>query len=140
MSHDDVSARLAAKVTQLGFCVIRANTAFEAVKCYAKHPFAMVIADIHLPDTRGWLMAAKLLFVDPTARIWLYESRSSHAEVTKAQFLQVDGLIVDGGDRHVPLGSHPQRTGDFQPAPNREGSDGSVWCPNSPRSRWRAND
>ncbi len=96
--RDEVFARLAADLAGEGFRVIRATTAHEAVKHYAKHPFTLVVANLDLPDQSGWLLAAKLHFVDSGAAIWLYEPVRSNMHAAMAKFLRVDELFAYGGD------------------------------------------
>ena len=96
--RDEVFVRLAADMAEKGRRVIRATTAYEAVKHYAKQPFTLVIANLDLPDQSGWLLAAKLHLVDPTAAIWLYEPAWSNRHAAMAKFLRVDALFAHGGD------------------------------------------
>lgn len=96
--RDEVFARLAADAAEEGFRVVRATTAHEAVEHYAQHPFTLVVANLDLPDQSGWLLAAKLHFVDLTAAVWLYEPALSDMHVAMAKFLRVDELFAYGGD------------------------------------------
>jgi hypothetical protein len=79
----------------------RATTAHEVVRHYAEHPFTLVVANLDLPDQSGWLLAAKLNFVDPTAAIWLYEPVRSNMHAAMAKFLRVDELFSIRGQSFI---------------------------------------
>ena len=49
-------------------------------------------------DQSGWLMTAKLRFIDPEARIWLYLSETTPDDEGMARFLQLDELLAYGGN------------------------------------------
>jgi ActR/RegA family two-component response regulator len=96
--RDEVFARLAADLSESGFAVVRATTASEALRLYARAKHMLVVANLSLPDQSGWLLAGKLHFISGDVRIWLYESEKTATDVAMAKFLRVDELLEYGGD------------------------------------------
>jgi len=96
--RDEVFARIAADVAETGYWVLRAETADEALRFAGNIHLTLVIANSDLPDHSGWLMTAKLRFIDPEARIWLYESNTTQDDEGMAQFLRIDELLDYGGN------------------------------------------
>ena len=96
--RDEVFARLAADLAESGMQVVRAQTASEALRHYARCEPALMVANVDLPDQSAWLLAGKLRFVDPNVRIWIYQSQSSPYERGMASFLKIDELLTYGGD------------------------------------------
>ncbi len=96
--RDEVFARIATDVAQSGYYVLRAETAGEAMRLSGKFRPTLVIANSDLSDQSGWLMTAKLRFIDPEARIWLYLSETTPDDEGMARFLQLDELLAYGGN------------------------------------------
>jgi CheY-like chemotaxis protein len=65
---------------------------------YARFAPSLVLANVDLPDQSGWLLTAKLRFVDADVPVWLYLSRSSPHQTRAAECLAVDELLDYGGD------------------------------------------
>jgi response regulator RpfG family c-di-GMP phosphodiesterase len=96
--RDEVFARLAMDLAQAGMRVVRAKTAAEAIPLFARHAPALVLANLDMPDQSGWLLAAKLRFICPHTRVWLYHPWTSQYAEGMATFLKVDELLEYGGD------------------------------------------
>lgn len=95
---DEEFARLATDFSTGGMNVLRARTASEALcLCGACLP-GLVVANLALQDQSGWLLAAKLRFVDPNVPIWLYQPHSSRRDQSMAKMLQVEELLDYRGD------------------------------------------
>lgn len=96
--RDEVFARLAADLALIQLQVIRAFNASAASRRFAACPSVLMIANVNLPDESGWLLAAKLRLVHPTAGIWLYTAYPSARDRDGARFLGVACLFAYGGD------------------------------------------
>ncbi|QEG35798.1 response regulator [Bythopirellula goksoeyrii] len=96
--RDEVFARLATDMAEHGVRVVRAKSATEALKLCGKDTPVLVVANVDLPDQTGWLLAAKLRFVDRGTRIWLYQTESSGYDLGLVNFLNVDELLDYQGD------------------------------------------
>lgn len=96
--RDEVFARLASDMAKYGMRVIRAKSASDALnRCASRKP-ALVVANVDLPDHSGWLMAAKVRFVDRHTPIWLYQTQSSNYDLGMVNFLSVEELLDYQGD------------------------------------------
>lgn len=96
--RDEVFDRLAVDLVSIQFHVTRAFTASAASRRFAACPSDLMIAHVDLPDESGWLLAAKLRLVFPTARIWLYTAHPSALDRNRARYLGVARLMHYGGD------------------------------------------
>jgi len=96
--RDEVFARLATDLAEAGMRVVRAKSAIGALKLYARYAPSLVLANVDLPDQSGWLLTAKLRFVDPDVPVWLYYPRSSPRQTRAAAYLAVGELLDYGGD------------------------------------------
>jgi len=98
--RDEVFARLADDLAATGMWVERACNTAEAFRWIAGRSPDLVIANLHMPNNSGWLLAAKLRLFQPTARIWLYapQPRSFEYDYALARFLGVAELIHYQGD------------------------------------------
>ncbi len=85
-------------LAEAGMRVVRAKSAIAALKLYARYAPSLVLANVDLPDQSGWLLTAKLRFVDPDVPVWLYYPRSSPRQTRAAAYLAVDELLDYGGD------------------------------------------
>jgi hypothetical protein len=56
------------------------------------------LSNVDLPDQSGWLLTAKLRFVDADVSVWLYHPRSSPHQTRAAKHLAVDELLDHGGE------------------------------------------
>lgn len=96
--RDEVFARIAADLAAAGFCVVRAETASAAIRICVVYQPEFVIANRDMPDHSGWLMAAKLRFVDPTIRLWLYQPQLIREDQGLAQFLRIEEVLIYGSN------------------------------------------
>ena len=96
--RDEVFARLAYDMAEVGVAVLRARSAFEAQKLSGRYRPILVVSNASLLDQSGWLLAAKLHLVDPQVRIWLYKPRTSPYDKNMAKFLRIERLLSYGGD------------------------------------------
>ena len=99
--RDEVFARLAADIEQLGVVVVRAKSAAEALRLVSRCDSALVLANRDLPEQNGWVLADKLSQVAPHIEAWLYMPQvSMYAEIL-ARFLKVTELLVHDGDLYL---------------------------------------
>lgn len=96
--RDEVFTRIATDMAQTGLCIVRAESADEALKLTARYKPVLVVANTDLPDQSGWLLAAKLRIVAPHVRVWLFRAHSSTFDEGMAAFLHVDQFLDYGGD------------------------------------------
>ncbi|MHB8972717.1 MAG: response regulator [Pirellulaceae bacterium] len=96
--QDEIFARLAADLASLLWQVTRASNASAASRRFAARPSDLMIANVDLPDESGWLLAAKVRLVYPTAHIWLYTAHPLALDRDRARYLGVARLIHYGGD------------------------------------------
>ena len=96
--RDEVFARLAADLASIQLQVTRELNASAASRRFAACRSDLMIANVELLDESGWLLAAKVRLVHPTARIWLYAAHPSALDRNRARFLDVARLIEYGGD------------------------------------------
>lgn len=96
--RDEVFARLAADMEQLGVVVVRAESPAEALRLAGRCDSALVIANRDLPEQNGWVLADKLSQVAPNIEAWLYMPQASMYAEVLARFLQVTELLVHEGD------------------------------------------
>ena len=96
--RDEVYARLAADLAEVGLRVVRAATVDEALGLCEKMEPRVIVANLDLPDQSGWLLAAKLKLIDPEISVCLYQPRSSTDDMGMADFLQVEELLDYEGD------------------------------------------
>ncbi len=96
--RDEAFARLATDMAACGFRVIRATSSREALKHCVRYRPALVVISATRPNREGWLLAAKLRFVDPLTQVWLYQTGFTSYDRGMAEFLRVDTLIDDRGD------------------------------------------
>lgn len=96
--RDEVFARLATDMAESGMRVVRARSATEALKLCGVYVVDLVVANVDLPDQRGWLLAGKLRLVDQQIPVWLYQPKSTSYDEGIADFLRLDQLVGYGGD------------------------------------------
>ncbi len=92
-SDDPIFRSVASGLVASGMRVLRAQTAVEAMAKCVQHDADLVVANVHLEDQSGWLLAAKLRWIDPSVSVWLYQTRWSDYERGLASFLQVDRML-----------------------------------------------
>jgi CheY-like chemotaxis protein len=96
--RDEVFARLAADIEQLGLVVVRAESPDEALRLVRRCDSALVVANRDLPGTNGWVLADKLNQVAPHIEVWLYMPQASMYAEILARFLKVSELLIQEGD------------------------------------------
>lgn len=96
--RDEVFARIASDMAEFGMRVIRAKSASEALNLCGSRKPVLVVANVDLPDQSGWLMAAKVRFIDRHTPIWLYQTQSSDYDLGMVNFLNVEELLDYHGD------------------------------------------
>ena len=96
--RDEVFVRVATDLTRTGVRVIRARSSNEARRLYWVYKPSLILINVDQPDESGWLLAAKLSLIDPLARVWLYQPRSSAGDIGMAKFLDVDSLLEYRGN------------------------------------------
>jgi CheY-like chemotaxis protein len=96
--RDEVFARLAADLTDVGLRVERAVCMASALKAHVRLPADLLLVNVDLPDGSGWLLSAKLRRVSITPHIWLYTPWPLPDAVAMAEYVGADGLIAYDGD------------------------------------------
>src|SRR3990167_767700 len=96
--RDEVFARLAADLTDVGLRVKRATCAAEASRECARFSPGVLAANVDLPDGSGWLLTAKVRLMSATPPIWLYVPWPSPDDAAMAKFVGADDLIAYRGD------------------------------------------
>lgn len=96
--RDEVFARIEADLAAWGIRVLRAPSAAEARRADSSAPADLVLVHADLLDESGWLLACKLRFARPEARIWVYTPRSTTREAILAEFIGVEETIAYRGD------------------------------------------
>lgn len=96
--RDEVFARLAADLADLGHSVSRATEAAEIPRLYALAKASCVICNFQLPHTTGWLTATKLKMYHPNARIWVYMARKDDRDRTWAKLSGIERIIYYQGN------------------------------------------
>jgi len=96
--RDEVFARLADDLAAAGLHVIRATTALEAFYHAVGREPRLLIANRDLPGQSAWLLAARLRYIAPAIRIWIYQPWKSALSVAMGNMLGVDALLQYGGD------------------------------------------
>jgi DNA-binding response OmpR family regulator len=91
--RDEVFARLAADLADVGLGVRRAETAADASRLHARQPADVLMINARLPDESGWLLTRKLRMAEPELPIWIYTDHSTEADVAMANFVAADELI-----------------------------------------------
>ena len=96
--RDELFARIAGDLKNLGYLAIRAVDSAEVLKLYSRHQPILVVCNRDLPDASGWLAAVKLKMLDPGARIWIYAARFSIFDRGWAKHTGIEHLIEYAGD------------------------------------------
>jgi DNA-binding NtrC family response regulator len=96
--RDDVFVRFATEIARTGTRVIRARSAAEALERAETCNATIVVANVAQRDQSGWLLAAKMNFIDRHIHIWLYQPSSSNVDRGMAEFLNVERLLSHGGN------------------------------------------
>lgn len=96
--RDEVFARLAADLTEVGLRVERAVCVASASKACVRSPAELLVVNVVLPDGSGWLLTARLRLASATSRIWLYVPWPSPDAMAMAEYVGADGLIAYDGD------------------------------------------
>lgn len=96
--RDEVFARLATDLTEVGLRVERAVCMASALRAHVRLPADLVLVNVDLPDGSGWLLSAKLRRVSVTPHMWLYAPRPLPDAVAMAEYVGADGLIAYDGD------------------------------------------
>ncbi len=114
--RDDIFRRVAVEAALAGLRVLRARTAVDALTLTVRHRTALVISNTDLPDQSGWLLAAKLRWINPSLAIWLYQAGWTDYHHGLARYLRVDRLLCEENvadslaDRIVELLASPGDT------------------------------
>ncbi len=96
--RDEVFARLATDLAEAGVTVVRAATAWSALRACSRRRFDLVIANADPPVYGGWQLAEDLPKRRPTACLWLYECHKTAIDVSRAKACGVAELIAYSGD------------------------------------------
>ena len=96
--RDEVFARLAADLMEVGLHVERAVCATDVLRECSNSHADLLVVNVDLPNNSGWLLTAKLRLVSPTPRIWLYAPWPSPYEKAMTKFVGADDLITYRGD------------------------------------------
>ncbi len=149
--RNEVFNRLKYCFTTAGFCVIRAKSSAEAVKCYVSESANLLVinadasaesawlqAAINVDATAesAWLLAAKFRLTHPAARIWAYIRQPSTLDVEAANLLAIEELIEYQG-KIAQLESQVldrlRMSTEMSPLPSRKSSSGNSDSGNSVR-------
>ena len=98
--RDEVSARLISELEKAGVSVRHALSAGDASRIFRVAQFDLVVANVHLPDESGWLMACKFRLAVPALRILLYKAWVSADDEDWKTFLGLHRLVYYRGDLH----------------------------------------
>lgn len=96
--RDEVFARIASDLRQMGARVTRAVSAAEAASLLATFSPDLVIANCELPDESGWLMVAKWQLTRRPRRVWMYASCPTGYDATWLGFTKVERIVYYRGD------------------------------------------
>lgn len=142
--RDEVFARLAGDLGAMGIWVERARSGAEACCRFVRCSPQLAIANALMPYDSGWLLAAKLRLIRPTACIWLYAPppRSSDYDHGLAHFLGVAELIHYQGDLFLLAKEIRSRLVGSPTEMQRAGREVAVGWPHvktpACNSRWRS--
>ncbi len=111
--NDGVFVQIANDLAAVGIRVVRATNAPEAIRCYVAGPADLLLINADQPCESAWLLTAKLRLTHPTARVWVYASRMSNADIAMANAVGVDELIDHGGNVKRVVERILERLADF---------------------------
>ena len=94
----EVYARLAADFRSLGIRTIRAASAADALRFYAKSQCDLVIITDDLPDIEGRFLCCRLRWSHPEARMWLYGTNPGSTGHEMAAVRMADRFVVNDGN------------------------------------------
>ena len=96
--RDEVFARLATDLQSFGCVVDRATTVTEAVNYCCHQKRALIFCHRDFSEESGWLIASKLHFLAPLAKIWLYASALGVFDEIGAKYSGIEDLLYYKGD------------------------------------------
>ena len=96
--RDEVFARLAADLRELGYTVFRASRADEVCRMYTYGQIELVLYNFDLPCEDAWMSVRKLRLFDAYARIWLYVPWRSTLAEHDANLSRIERRIYYQGD------------------------------------------
>ncbi len=96
--RDEVFARIATDMAESRMRVVRAKSVAEALELCHQYEPTLVVANINMPDTSGWLLARRLGLCDRRIHVWLYQGRSTDRDIVMAKYVHVEERLVYNGD------------------------------------------
>lgn len=96
--RDEVFARLAGDLLEVGLFVQRAATPLEAHDRFADSKANLIVVHRDLIEEGGWLMASKWARRHPNRQIWLYAAWPSALDEAWARFTKVDRILYCQGN------------------------------------------
>lgn len=94
----EVYARLAADFRSLGIRTLRAASAADALRFYAKSQCDLVIITDDLPDIEGRFLCCRLRWSHPEAHMWLYGTNPGSTGHEMAAVRMADRFVVNDGN------------------------------------------
>lgn len=92
-SNQPLCEHLAAAMRATEIKVLRAENSIEAVARAHQWRPDLIVSNLTLTDTSGWLMIAKLRFLGTPPRAWLYAPAASARDRLWAEYVGVELLI-----------------------------------------------
>jgi hypothetical protein len=96
--RDEVFARLAADLAELGHRVFRVTRCGELQQLYGYFAPHLMLCSHELSGGNGWIAAAKLRMYHASARVWVYAPWESNTAPTWTKFTGVESVIYYRGD------------------------------------------
>jgi hypothetical protein len=96
--RDEVFARLAADLTELGHTVFRVTRSDELPQLYGYVAPQLVLCSHELSGGSGWIAATRLQMYHAAARVWLYTPWVSDFDPTWTNISCVESVIYYRGD------------------------------------------
>ena len=99
MEHrDEVFARLATDLSETGLAVIRTCGAAATKRVRSRRRLGFIVINADLPNLDVWQFAREIQCDIAENCFWVYKSRCTAADVSRARASLVDELIAYGGD------------------------------------------
>lgn len=96
--RDEVFARLAVDLREMGYTVFRASRADDVCRMYSYGQIELVLYNFTLPCESAWLSAMKLRMFDAYVRVWLYMPRKATFDQQWANLSRIERVIYYQGN------------------------------------------
>lgn len=96
--RDEVFARLAADLREMGYTVFRASRAVDVCRMYSYGQIELVLYNSDLPCEDAWLSARKFRMFDAYARVWVYVGQKEILNSETVDLTRIERTIYYQGD------------------------------------------